>query len=348
MDLAIQGPYMQALTEQIVQDYIAELRKVKPFDLCTEDEVAAWRLAALRVLYTVSKELSDNVVLTDTELDALLGGSRDEDDDAVGLPAPSVLFAIAVGHLSGLSEVGSRSSDSFAKVTVLLARNLMSMMGSRHVLCVHSLISRIESEKSSERFRLSRDLHDELSSQLAIVHSDLEAADLYSTVDPAKVHSKVLDARTNLQVALGDMRRILAGLRRVEVGEPISGELTMFVSLLGGPALEVRVEGDEQRLPEHIRRELVVMACESLRNAITHGHPLRLRASAQVWGQGASVVIEDDGVGFDIDAESDFPSGFGIMSIRERAGELGGTVVFSRTCEGWTRVQIDVPLPEAA
>jgi signal transduction histidine kinase len=57
-------------------------------------------------------------------------------------------------------------------------------------------------------------------------------------------------------------------------------------------------------------------------------------------------IVEDDGTGFDVSARSWHPSaasGFGLFSIRERIGHLGGTVeIESRPGDG-TRVQITVP-----
>ena len=63
-----------------------------------------------------------------------------------------------------------------------------------------------------------------------------------------------------------------------------------------------------------------------------------------------SVTVEDDGIGFDVDAvehSSDLRRGLGLLGMQERIELLGGDLVVSSTPSSGTSVAICVPLEEA-
>jgi signal transduction histidine kinase len=56
--------------------------------------------------------------------------------------------------------------------------------------------------------------------------------------------------------------------------------------------------------------------------------------------QQLTVLVEDDGRGL----PADFRPGIGVLSMRERAGELGGTCVIEQRSGGGTRVRATLPV----
>jgi signal transduction histidine kinase len=60
------------------------------------------------------------------------------------------------------------------------------------------------------------------------------------------------------------------------------------------------------------------------------------------------VTIEDDGVGFDV-ARAEQPGqrcGLGLLGIRERASQLGGTVKVESSSVSGTRIEVELPARE--
>ena len=63
-------------------------------------------------------------------------------------------------------------------------------------------------------------------------------------------------------------------------------------------------------------------------------------------GEGARLEIADDGIGFDL-AQLQQHSGLGFVSMRERLRGLHGRVRIDSAPGRGTRIEVDVPLPDA-
>ena len=78
---------------------------------------------------------------------------------------------------------------------------------------------------------------------------------------------------------------------------------------------------------------------EALTNTIRHSGAERCAVDLRVFHDALVLVVADDGRGLDPTR----PSGVGSRSMRERAAEVGGTVVIRSTTEG-TEVVARLPL----
>jgi signal transduction histidine kinase len=111
----------------------------------------------------------------------------------------------------------------------------------------------------------------------------------------------------------------------------------------------VHSDGSIEDLPPDVRGLLYQSARELLTNVAKHANADSATVSVIARNGEAHVVVEDDGDGFDVNQvaqRQSRPSGFGLFSIRERLGAVGGRLeVESQAGEG-TRVLMAVPLPE--
>ena len=92
-------------------------------------------------------------------------------------------------------------------------------------------------------------------------------------------------------------------------------------------------------LPAAVKVAAYRIAAEALTNVVRHAGARSCRVRLAT-GDGALLVeVTDDGTGI----PSDAPAGVGLLSLRERAAELGGTEV---TCPagGGTAVRARLPL----
>ena len=205
---------------------------------------------------------------------------------------------------------------------------------------------RLVTAREEERRRIRRDLHDGLGPQLASAVMALDVATRALGQDPDRAVPLVTTARTQLHEAVGDVRRIVHGLR-----PPALDDLGLIGALQAtGPALlsqengapHIRVEGrgalDE--LPAAVEVAVFRIAQEAVTNAVRHA--CAENVSVQVTGGPEAVVLEvvDDGRGCPVDA----PPGLGLRSMRDRAAELGGTCAIAPAPGGGTRVSAVLPL----
>jgi signal transduction histidine kinase len=81
---------------------------------------------------------------------------------------------------------------------------------------------------------------------------------------------------------------------------------------------------------------------ESLHNIVKHAHASRVGVTLDCTDEEITLVVEDDGVGFD--ADGSFPGHMGLKSMRERTIKFGGvTRIESAPGEG-SRVHVRIPL----
>jgi signal transduction histidine kinase len=94
--------------------------------------------------------------------------------------------------------------------------------------------------------------------------------------------------------------------------------------------------------PEH-EHELLRIAQEALSNAVRHAHPSNVRITMTDEPAYWALAVADDGVGMDQHVELYSGEGFGLTSMRQRAGAIGGEwQIESKPGQG-TRVSVRLP-----
>lgn len=214
---------------------------------------------------------------------------------------------------------------------------------------------RIVSAREEERLRLRRDLHDGLGPQLAALA--IQAGALRRTIqrDPETAAEQAAELRTELKSAVGDIRRLVHGLRppaldelglvgalrqraarfAMERGEDAGREEALHVSVIAPeemPPLPAAVEVASYRIVD-----------EALTNVAKHARACACTVQMEIAEQATLLLqVEDDGVGI----APDRIAGVGLISMRERAEELGGTLIIQARQDGiGTRIVARLPLP---
>ena len=93
--------------------------------------------------------------------------------------------------------------------------------------------------------------------------------------------------------------------------------------------------------PGEVETALYRVVQESLTNIAKHAGAASVSVVAQQHSDRAVVVVEDDGCGFEVDGAVD---GLGLVSMRERAELLGGTLRVESSPETGTTIAAEVPL----
>ena len=107
--------------------------------------------------------------------------------------------------------------------------------------------------------------------------------------------------------------------------------------------MQVRVEAPEQlpHLPAAVEVAVYRIAHEALTNVVRHARAKTCAVGLAV-DEGVALEVTDDGIGI----SREQTAGVGLLSMRERAAELGGTCVIEPVPEGGTRVSVWLPLPK--
>ncbi len=192
-----------------------------------------------------------------------------------------------------------------------------------------------------ERNRLAREIHDTVAQSLVGLLLQLETTqNLLNADDPEGARTMLTNARGQAKKALEDTRRAVQGLsaaslERQSPAQAIAEEARQFEAESGVPAQFI-LTGEEQPLIPEVGGALLRIAQEALTNARKHAQARRVRVGLQYGGEDVTLLVEDDGVGFDTDAAPtpNRNGGYGLFGMTERARLLGGeTRLVSRL--GW-------------
>jgi signal transduction histidine kinase len=203
--------------------------------------------------------------------------------------------------------------------------------------------------REEERRRLRRDLHDGLGPSLAAIGLRAEASAATLESDPDGARRLLDELGGDVRVALGDVRRLVDGLRPPaldEVGlvESVRQQAARLETGAAAGTPAISVEADPLPLPELTAAVEVAafrIAVEGLTNAVRHAGAATCRVRFDATDRGTlRVEIADDGQGL----PATVIPGVGLDSMRDRAEELGGTIVVEAAGDGGTRVVAQLPL----
>jgi signal transduction histidine kinase len=199
------------------------------------------------------------------------------------------------------------------------------------------------SAREEERRRLRRDLHDGLGPSLGVVVLRIDTARNLAAGRPQEADRLLRQARDDVAAALSDVRRLVHDLRPPALDDlGLTGAVRQQAERLLVPRTSVTVTGGPgvDELPAAVEVAAYRIASEALANVARHASASSVRVSLAREGASLVVGVVDDGVGIDPGA----PAGVGLVSLRERAAELGGSCEIGCPPEGGTRVRALLPV----
>jgi signal transduction histidine kinase len=208
---------------------------------------------------------------------------------------------------------------------------------------IRDLGRRLLNAQEDERARIARELHDDVSQQIAVLTIDLHLLNR-----PDQEHTPDHD---RLAAALGHAQGVARSVRDLSHRlHPTNLQLIGLVPALGtlqrdlvgtGIAIVFSHEHVPLALPQEVTLCLFRIAQEALRNVVAHSRARNV--SIRLSGSDGALVltIADNGVGFDVEMEH---HGLGLISMSERAEQVGGTLRIRSSPDGGTRVEVTVPI----
>lgn len=198
---------------------------------------------------------------------------------------------------------------------------------------------------SRERNRMARDLHDTLAHTLSAVAIQLEAVTTVWDSNPEIARQRIDKIQGITRDGLGETRRALQALRSSPLDDL---GLIMAMKVMGAKASERAGFRFHFNAPEtlpdlsaSIELNLYRIVEEVLNNAVQHAQATDLWIRLEMKKDVLNLRINDNGIGFDSDAEP--PEGhFGLVGIRERAEICGGTIKIESEPDVGTTINLDL------
>ncbi len=206
---------------------------------------------------------------------------------------------------------------------------------------------RLVTARAEERRRLRRDLHDGLGPQLASFALKLEAARDLVRTNPDRTESLLNNLIEKSQGIVGEVRRLVYDLRPPALDElGLLGAVREYAAQSSVNGLQITLDGPEHLppLPAAVEVAAYRILQEAVTNTIRHARARSCRISLALMEQPAALYLEicDDGLGL----PAGYHAGVGLVSMRERALELGGECTVETAATGGVRVSVHLPLPK--
>jgi len=205
--------------------------------------------------------------------------------------------------------------------------------------------SKDELARIEERNRLARDLHDTVKQQTYAARMQLTAARNLLTADPSA-------ATAHIDTALGlnrdtqqELKHIIDELRPAALqGKGLVKALTEYAERWQehtGINIETDITG-ERSLPLDVEQALYRVLQEALSNIARHAQADAVKLSLSLSPEQVTLIVADNGRGFDTDTVSS--NAYGLTSMQGRLNEVGGTLKVASVPSAGTTVTAEVKL----
>jgi two-component system sensor histidine kinase UhpB len=215
---------------------------------------------------------------------------------------------------------------------------------------LHALSGRVITAQEEERRRIARELHDETSQALATLIINLDLAEQSLPHELAQTREALRATRRLAAQTLEEVRKLVYNLRPTALDDlGLVPALRWYArDHLDKMGVQVRLEakGCTERLSPQVETAIFRIAQEALNNIAKHAQARNARVSLGMKDSRLTLMIEDDGRGFDVDEvlRSTEERHLGLFGIEERVALLGGTFNIESQPGHGTRLRVQVPL----
>lgn len=221
----------------------------------------------------------------------------------------------------------------------LAAQAALAAEACRSAVALQAARDRLVLAREEERRRLRRDLHDGVAS--ALVGTRMLTEVVKRTVDSGPAGPLLDTLAADIDACTAEVRELIDGLRPAALDDGLQPALVALTERFGGqgPSISLEVEDGLSDLPAAVEVAAYRVVTEALTNVVKHAGASTATVVVRRDERHLEVRVRDDGVGMGA------PSGpgVGLVSMRSRAEELGGSAEVTSGPDG-TGVLLLLPL----
>lgn len=212
---------------------------------------------------------------------------------------------------------------------------------------LRSLAGSLLNAQDEERRRVSRELHDDLSQNVAKLQFDAEILEQQLPADPEDVRRQLRAIRDRAGLLSDDLRRVAYELHPSKLDHfglavALRSHIQEF-SEREGIKVKFTTRKVQEKAPPELASSIYRIAQEALRNVVKHAGKASVRVSLVGSPHKLRLSIQDDGVGFDVRAVAG-KGGLGLVSIEERTRLIRGRFSLRTQPGNGVHITIEAPL----
>ncbi len=261
-----------------------------------------------------------------------------------GMIVPLVAARRGLGVMIAIDRLGDdpRFSDEDLRLAESYAeRAAVAVDHSQRV--ARDALRRAVAAQELERRRLARELHDETGQALTSMLLGLTTVEAAQT--PEQVREAVAGLRRLVVSTLQDVRRLAVELRPTALDDfgllPALKRLGQTVSERRGLDVQVEARLGSARLQAETETAVYRIVQEALTNVVKHADARHVSILVTRKNRSVSVMIEDDGKGFELEGAGS--AGLGLLGMQERVALLDGSLVVESSPGQGTTLVLELP-----
>jgi NarL family two-component system sensor histidine kinase LiaS len=205
-----------------------------------------------------------------------------------------------------------------------------------------------QSASLDERRKLARELHDSVSQQLFAVSMTMAALPRLIDQEPEQAKQSFHQVEGMVTIAQQELRALIMHLRPVTLdGYTLEEGINQLLDELTQKYPDLQLEweiGADTELAQGVEDQLFRVIQEAISNMLRHAKATHFMLKLQQTPERLLLIIEDNGIGFDLSEQK--KSSYGISTMRERIEDLGGRFDLITYPSTGTRIEIRVPIQE--
>ncbi len=206
--------------------------------------------------------------------------------------------------------------------------------------------SQLEMQEQT-RLHIAEELHDNIGALSSLIKINLN---LLSVAPDEERRTQVLkESKELVKTLITDVKQLSISLHTnrltsISITEAFEFEIQR-IQKLQLFTINFQVEGEEVALPNDKQIILYRICQELLHNIVKHAQPTLVTVRLLFTKNQLQVFIDDDGVGFDVEAAKQKVNGSGLINLYNRAKLMGGSLYLKSDSVNGTHCTIQIPLP---
>ncbi|MAN59224.1 MAG: hypothetical protein CMC08_05235 [Flavobacteriaceae bacterium] len=211
-------------------------------------------------------------------------------------------------------------------------------------------LARIETQNKlqEQRLRISRDLHDNIGSQLTFIISSIDTLSYGMKEASAPVSQKLSRISEFTSQTIYELRDTIWAMNKSHITlEDLGARIHNFIEKAGsvqnGSKFRFTIADDvsmDTSLSSVQGMNVYRIIQEAVNNALKHANAQQITVQIAKRGTTLALTIHDDGTGFEPQEKAD---GHGLANIRKRAKDLNGTVTIESAPQLGTTIEVAFP-----
>jgi PAS domain S-box-containing protein len=211
---------------------------------------------------------------------------------------------------------------------------------------LHALSARLINAQEEERARLARELHDDLSQEIAVLSvaasnlkRHMDESDSAAQEQSDRIQERLLRVAEKIRLLSHNLHPAMLEYSGLEAA--LKKYCSDFTTLTG-MTVAFQAHGSFEHLPKPVAMCVYRVAQEALQNVSKHAHVDQAQVALTRDAECLRLTVSDQGTG--IDSLAAVSPGLGLVSMKERARMVGGAVNIETSPHRGTTLTLRIPL----